>query len=228
MTRPIFFCHIPKTAGTSVRYALQARFDRRFIVPNDTMIADNGGLYPPLEACRAAITPQTRLLQGHYPYSARTLLDDPITIVSLREPVARTISHIKHRIRHEGLAASDAYASLDGGELPALVAENLMTRMLIGRAKREKMVGYIEAIAMLETVTILGIAERMNAFAKRLGSIGITLPPDERHNAGDEDFPLTERQLSTLRRHNQLDMLVYDYACEMLGFDNMPSSVKAA
>jgi len=46
--RKIFFCHIPKTAGTSLRLSLEQAVGDAAVVPSQTLIFHHGGRYPPL------------------------------------------------------------------------------------------------------------------------------------------------------------------------------------
>lgn len=235
MDRPIFFCHIPKTAGTALRNALESAFSQNETVPNLKMIEDNGAKYPDLSDAAEALSAKTRLFLGHYPFSAKSYLQGAFTVVILREPVARTVSHLKHIVARGNVSVEAVMAALARGELP--VHDNLMTRYLTAAPTqtpeklpmRTDMTDYVRSIAALESADLLGITERMDIVRHQLDAVGVSFDDDRRFNeAAIIDLPLDDKHLSTIRRFNQIDMRVYDYACELLGLDDMPSSVVAA
>jgi hypothetical protein len=89
---PLFFSHIPKTAGTSLRSFLANQYHPSEICPANDW--DGLSRIPAGEVCRY------RLLQGHFGLNARSLAPaDARTVVVLREPLARTLSNIRHMQR---------------------------------------------------------------------------------------------------------------------------------
>lgn len=229
--RPVFFCHIPKTAGTSVSRALERQFQPPNTLPDEYMIFRHRGLYPPAHVFADSLRYQgssVRLVRGHYHVSLASLLANPITITVLREPVARTISHIKDGVRN-GMAVETVYKRLDAGQMP--VEANLMTRYLGGRSggllsnllnkpTYTPLSGRLDetavegAIKRLPSITCLGVVERMPEFLTRLKTtLGIDF--DLQHqNAGDVDISLSEKQRQIIARHNDLDLRLYEAAVE--------------
>src|SRR6266699_5286890 len=85
----IFYLHIPKTAGMALRRFLSNQYPVAQI-----MRATDWPAF--LEMDRTEIG-QYRLFQGHFTCGIFDLLPKDVRpIVFLREPVARTISHLKH------------------------------------------------------------------------------------------------------------------------------------
>lgn len=230
--RPLFFCHIPKTAGTSLRAALEQSVRPFDIVPDAMMMSRQGGFYPDVDLVRAVIRHQgasVKLFRGHYHYSCRALMPDSLTMTVLREPVARVASHIRHNIVTGLTTAPDALKALDGGNLPH-IPDNLMVRYLGGTVDAEpdltrSHVGLIaapieapearlaSALENLGGVDILGLTENLDAVVRQIRAAGFQLPPLERHNATARDIiTLSDRHLQTIRDVNALDVVLYEAA----------------
>lgn len=235
MSRPIFFCHIPKTAGTTLRLSLEAAFRPFEIIPDRSQMARNRGRYPPIDLVASTIEASRipiRLVRGHYHYSLHELLDDPIKIVVLREPVARTISLLKHMIAHQGRQQKAIAAALDRGRLPC--PDNQMVRFLSGslmtggealnkrqtallRDPIEDSEGRLaEAKKALKGVDILGLTERLGLVQRPLQELGITFSGERRNEARIADLGLSEQQLATIRKSNELDISLYAEAVNLV------------
>ena len=102
--RPWYFLHIPKTAGTSFRVLLENSFHLRQICPAYEFHAISRYSDEQLQ--------QFRLFRGHMGYSLVNYLPvKPRTMVMLRDPMERAVSHFeyisrdpahpRHRIIHE-------------------------------------------------------------------------------------------------------------------------------
>ncbi|MCB0630654.1 MAG: sulfotransferase family 2 domain-containing protein [Saprospiraceae bacterium] len=103
--RPVFFVHIPKTAGTSFRNMLYRVIDPEVTYPNLRDLAIYEGHYPrpeQLEDYLSGIGRDIFFLAGHYPFAMGGLLAKvPDYYVFLRDPLARTISNLLHFQRNE-------------------------------------------------------------------------------------------------------------------------------
>ncbi|MCC5951214.1 MAG: hypothetical protein JJU45_03875 [Acidimicrobiia bacterium] len=121
--RPIFFVHIQKTAGGTLRSFTRAQLALGEVYPEgaDGIDPDAGQAY--LSLARLLTLPQerrdtVRAYIGHFPYVAAELcarmLDRPLyTVTLLREPVARTISYLQMRAngpQRRGWTAEQIYA----------------------------------------------------------------------------------------------------------------------
>lgn len=85
----LYFLHIPKTAGTSLRTFLESRFDFEQVCPHLVL--------PELIRLPPSRLAQFRLFCGHHGLYINKLLGrDPVTLTVMREPVARTVSHYRH------------------------------------------------------------------------------------------------------------------------------------
>jgi hypothetical protein len=237
-TRPIFFCHIPKAAGTLVRQALEQAFAPHMIMPDVYMIARNEGRYPPISIFKDSLSHQSgavRLLRGHYPFAARRLLEDPLTITVLRDPVQRSISELRHLVSIGILDQTEIAESLESNVLPAMsnaqvrflsagpdedfpwdVPRGANSRVEPGQAELEI------ALKALEAIDILGLVEDMPGFSARLEqATGVQLS-DERSNVGDVRLALSQQQIEVIRQHNLLDAVLYKRALSLLSMASEP------
>ena len=108
-----FFVHVQKTAGTTLYRRLQRQFGADAIYPNET----DG------DTVTAVIVPEhlverwrvrdgaIRVVTGHFPLCTTELLDGEFaTMTVLREPVARTLSYLRH---HRKLTPQDRERSFE-------------------------------------------------------------------------------------------------------------------
>jgi len=111
----IFYLHIPKTAGMALRRFLSNQYPVAQIMPATD--------WPPfLEIDRGEID-QYRLFQGHFTCGIFDLLPKDVRpIVFLREPVARTISHLSHLRRDPNFHPAHKLAA--GRSLDELVRDD--------------------------------------------------------------------------------------------------------
>ena len=111
----IFYLHIPKTAGMALRLFLSNQYPVSQIMP----ATDWRTL---LEIDSKKIT-EYRLFQGHFTCGILDLLPHDVrSIVFLREPVARTISHLRHLRRDPNFNAAHKLAA--GRSLDELVRDD--------------------------------------------------------------------------------------------------------
>ncbi|MCZ8545082.1 hypothetical protein OOJ09_12885 [Mesorhizobium qingshengii] len=207
MQRPIFFCHIPKTAGTVLRLAFDRSFAPDTVFPTEKAITENQGQYPETQDAMAMVRQEVekvRLFRGHYAFPASRALRNPIVVILLREPIARTKSHIRHVVRNGQISQAEAFAALDAGRLPDIVPANLMTYML----SHSDTPRLSEALSTVAAAEYLGVTENLGPFLERLKAIGIEAP-NEQHNVGDDDIRFTPDQAETIRRHNETDAELY-------------------
>ena len=99
---PLFFMHIPKTAGMSMRAYLNDQYSPSVSCPATTWPAVLR-LEQPIDTYR--------LVQGHFQYNLRAALQPGTKVVSVvREPLARTLSALFHLRRDPAFHADHAIA----------------------------------------------------------------------------------------------------------------------
>jgi len=106
--RPLFFLHVPKTAGTSLRELLSTRFARTDI------LAFNRNDPPQVRSQKLATLDQYGFIHGHEPYA---LIDyfhcRPFVVTILRNPLERALS-VFHYMRRQ---APDISNALEKGQI---------------------------------------------------------------------------------------------------------------
>jgi len=97
-----FFVHVMKTGGTSFVLHLLSNFAPNEVYPSDFERREPGDPEPYASLAElSALSPQRRaeirFYSGHFPYVARELIGgDVTTLTLLRDPVARTVSVLRH------------------------------------------------------------------------------------------------------------------------------------
>jgi hypothetical protein len=233
MNKPIFFCHIPKTAGTSLRFALEEQFHPAEVVPDASMIDMNGGHYSPINVVMNVAENRAnslRLLRGHYSFSLNEILPESISIVVLREPKERCISHLKHLISAGVISEKECLDSLDRGIVP--IPDNVQTRYMGGGLDLENVGNIVaehhklmtapildeslmldRAVNNIHNVDILGLTQGMEKLVMDIEVMtGLNLNVQSR-NVGKSSGPkFNEEQINTIVSANKLDYELYNEA----------------
>ena len=232
----LFFCHIPKTGGTSLRRALEALVQPSETVPDNDALKRNGGRYPPLNDALAMAEERAesiRFFRGHYYLSCRRFLPGEFrTIVILRNPIERNISLFRHMIAHQGNSRESLMEQLYAGK--AIGSENTMTQFLGGSLLRHSNGKYSNphpgggaikdpelmlqrAKAALGVSEFVGLTSDLSALQAQLSDFTGTLLSDRVYNKSEGPAPVfTPQEISLFERHNELDRKLYEHAVHVL------------
>jgi hypothetical protein len=228
--------HVMKTAGTSLRRMLIDGLGPAAVYPNDDDLAAlPKGWYPSpsdlAEQVAAGHHHGARLIVGHVPYVlADALPHRPLTVLLLRDPIARAVSMMDHRragskrrrtatytelLADEGFVANQlrdyqtkmlAFDDLDE------CAESVNTPLPIDDAR------FARALDRLAAVDVLGVVEDLPAFTRRLEVIAGIRPGPERtdnRRRGERD-PLGEDVRRRLTELTARDAVLYQRALELI------------
>lgn len=239
LSDPIFFIHLPKTAGTSFRIMLFRKIRQDEIFPNWEDIQSYGGKYPDISQAQQFIQhhfrEQIKLFVGHYPFAFRERLPVPFKIITfVREPVDRTISNLRHfkrsKVEDKDLSLSEIF------EKYKTHLANFQTRYLSDPMMSRDMYYYNhkpmdkraldQAKAHLADCDLVGVTERFEESVRLAESIlGFSLgnPLKENSSAGKAASQIDPELIATLRLHLKLDLALYDYALQL--FDRKVQSI---
>ena len=221
-----FFCHLQKTAGTTLFLWLREYFDDAEVYPND----DDGPKIPSvisvdhlLERWRLR-SDEIRVVTGHFPLCTTELLGGGFrTFTILREPVARTLSYLRHHratnpegdrrdfeaiyddpLRFHGLIHNHMVKmfSLTTDEM----TDGALTRVDFTREHLER------AEANLASVDVVGLQEDFGAFWTDLTStFGWDLGSPGFANRS-EPADMSEALIERIIEDNALDIELYEFA----------------
>jgi hypothetical protein len=177
-----FFVHIQKAAGTSLVFRLRRQFGRAAIYPP---ASDQGDVAAVISVDHLLERWQThrdttRVITGHFPLCTVDLLGERFTTLTLlRDPVARTLSYLRH---HRQVTPSDAERSLEAiytdpfrfhglihnhmvkmfSLTPAEMTDGVLTRVNFTPDRLDR------AKENLVQVDVLGVQERFDGFCNTL------------------------------------------------------------
>lgn len=226
---PIFFMHIPKTAGTSLWKSMANNFNENEIFPNSQIIQDNNGAYPSLELIRSGnynyLYKNIKFFYGHYPCHLHKFFNIPSfnIITFLRNPVERTQSHLRHvklhNVKYQDSSMEDIFNS---SELRMSQFDNLQTRFLLNRSKSDFLEenDFEVALNNFYKLSFIGLSEyyieSINRLSHLLGK-NIKLMNENKFidkvtNNNLEEYHISSQLLEDIRISNKYDMKLYEIA----------------
>jgi hypothetical protein len=239
---PLFFMHIPKTAGMSMRLYLSGQYQTHDVCPAVRW----HGL---LNSERDLTT--YRLVQGHFRYNLRELLPHNVrTLVLLRDPIRRTVSALRHLQRDPSFHLDHKLAKdLTISQMlrhPHLMQNqhNVQARFLCASRRAADVTAYLEqelphnpeadagdneliptselATNRLSSIDFVGLTEDIGAVVSVMAREMGYHPPlyfpfiNEDPNRSDPLQGLSDEDLAILRGYNDIDLPLYDFARRLI------------
>lgn len=238
---PVFFLHIPKTAGMSLRAYLRNQYQPTDVFPPET--------WP--DVVRTGMQPFSyRLVQGHFFYNMRWALQPGTPMVAvLREPLTRTLSGLRHLQRdmhfhrqHALVAGRDIRQLLRDPVIMGAQA-NIQAAALCASASPDEVVRHLArtlpthpgaeasdlespptlelALQRLDEVEFLGTMDNLptllSCLAEAMGyhpMLRLSLI-NEAPDAATVLDELEPDDIEILREHNKIDLELYQRAVEL-------------
>jgi hypothetical protein len=245
MTRPgadpearFFFIHVMKTAGTTFVRQLQEEFPAEAVYPSravDWIGADDFDAYiriPRLLALPPERRAQVRAYTGHFPFYVVDALDPSLTTLTvLREPIARTVSVLKHFKRvEERFRPCSLETIYEDRQIFRFFVENHQTKVFSLAADDDETAincgltiddaRYERARANLARVDVLGLTEAYDDFVldvqRRFGWWADGVDRSARINVSAEDWDVAPAFRERIAAENAYDVALYEYARELL------------
>ncbi len=226
-----FFLHVMKTGGSTFRQHIMANFARDEVYPqrgrHGNMIQAN------LDADHVLSLPadeldRIRVFTGHLPYALRDMLGFETTALTiLRDPVARTISYLKHCKRyhpqHRDLSLDQIY---DDDFYFTNFIKNFQSKMFCIASSDPKVSGMIAlevdqsrlAIAKknLAKIHIIGLTEDFSAFLDDVETrLGWKRGEGCERRVSSEAWSVSDSIRERIVADNAADMEFYRYAKEL-------------
>lgn len=231
-TRPYFFVHVMKTAGTTMYGHARVNFPGRLYpspVPGEDDMFPAYTSLPYLlglsEERRATIDAYF----GHFPFVATDLMEiDLVTMSLLRDPVERTVSFLRqnktHLPEHRDLSLEEIYD--DAFHYPAFI-RNHQTKvfsMAVGDVPLVSAMDFVDiddarlarAKENLERLDVLGLSERTPEFLSVLEDrYEWKITPIKRFRESTDAWTADAALRRRIERDNAYDVELYEHAREL-------------
>ena len=239
---PLFFMHIPKTAGTSMRLFLETQYAERDICLDE-------GWHSLASVDQLA---KKSLIRGHFEYNVRQFLPPEFKLLTiLRDPVARTLSSLKHLQRDATFAPEHALTkgrtlaqiirtpevmrtqrNIHAATPPGLVLQTLREKPHMAPTGLDTPPTLDLACARLHEIDFLATVEELpldlQSFVARMNFHPATYFPftNEAPPAACSAPELTAEDHEILRAYNDLDLKIYEYAKNLIHFRRFEAAMK--
>jgi hypothetical protein len=233
-----FFVHVMKTAGTTFVTQLRSQFPGAALYPTRGVDwSDPSDVESYMSIARVVGLPPERrsaiqFYAGHFPYMVCDLIDpDLTTLTMLREPIERTVSHLKHLKREKAQYAPLPLEEIyDEANVFRPYIENHQTKIFSmtpddgARAILRPITidedRYAMAQRNLAAVDVVGLTEKYDDFVadvrNRFGWWPDGVDPRNRFNESSEAWGVTPEFRARIAEENHYDVAFYAYACDLI------------
>jgi hypothetical protein len=250
--KPLFFMHIPKTAGMSMRQYLGEQYHQHEILPADRWEDLHG---------KNLDVRSFRLVRGHFRYNLRELVaPDARMLVVLRDPLRRTVSALRHLARdpnfhhtHEqaknftlaemirtpaimvnqrDVQARFLCASRPPADVDAYLEQAFLQHRDVDAGDRENPPDFQLAADRLELIEFVGVTEDLGNLVSAMARDMDFHPPlyfpfvNENPDRSDQLKGLTEAELEILREHNAVDLRLYEFAKKLMNWRSFDHAMR--
>jgi Sulfotransferase family len=227
----IFFIHVMKTAGGSLLQQIIANYREDEIYPrpaNDVDILGANYEIGYLLSLPAERRNRIRIFTGHFPYATVEMLGIEVaTITILRDPVARTISYLRHckkrHSQHRQLRLEEIYE--DPMFFPFFIHNHQAKQFALTAADNPQ--SYMDVLevdesrlklakANLEKVDVIGLQESYDELLVELAlRFGWNRAPVEDRNVGRRG-KVSRSFKARIAEDNAMDMEFYEHAVQLV------------
>lgn len=247
----LLMLHVMKTAGTSLRDALQRGVGLSGVFPNDQDLSTLPNHWYPgpervSELLRTGQVPATaRVIIGHLPYVTIDAFDaNPLVAVVLRDPVSRTVSMMEHRRRHSAKFAGQSYEQLlSNDDFVERQVRNYQTKMFafddvsecrelsngdstVNIALSISEERFSRALGRFEATEVVGVTEDVATFVRMLRRrTGWRIPTPPSRNVGQYvGAELKPTIVGRIRALTAYDHVLYQLAQERVAAEKQTAS----
>jgi hypothetical protein len=238
---PLFFMHITKTAGMSMRLYLRGQYHPHEVFPETAWRGVMG---------RETELKTFRLVQGHFQYNLRGLVAESTRmLVLLRDPLRRMVSALRHlqrdpafhpdhrlakdltlpqMLRHPDLMKNQRNvharflcASVPTADVVAYLRRELPSNPVADAADLEVPPDLQFAKDRLASIDFVGITEDIGAVVSTMAKTMNYHPPlyfpyiNEDPSRADQLAGLSAADIAILEEHNDIDLPLYEFAKQL-------------
>ena len=227
----LFFVHIPKTAGTSLRIQLKKFYTEGQVFPSDKDITKASRPYRNAKGLVKSVkeNPDIRFIAGHFPYATSLKVDNDFQkIFCLRDPIRRTVSNILHLKRKENPKLNPG--KLFNKNIKRL--DNRQVRFLLSKANLNEALTQADLEDAINNLkkdnTTFGIVEKYEDSLQLIShKLGFKFEETVNVNRNPrKDQTLGPKLLEKIKEANKWDLLLYAEATKI--FDDKIKALKSS
>lgn len=225
----IIFQHIPKTAGTTLRYIIQYQFPPNAICELYGSAGTPAQRIEKLQNLSESQRKKIKIINTHIGFGLHNYLQQPSTYITfLREPVSRVISMYYYYRKTENPLYTDlslkefvqTYPGVQNGMTKNLSGIVLQSQLFHGEPSQkfdcDEVSLEIARQNLQERFKFIGISERFDESLLLLRkTLGWKIPLFDKSNTSKKPNRLDRDILRLIENYNELDLQLYEFANKM-------------